>query len=266
MIRLGAGQYFGQVVGVYASGPFRITATRYRPGECLPRHSHEQPYLLVFLRGSIRENSLGRDCECSRGWLVYNEAAEPHHDQVLDQGAEALNIELDLDWLARYHDSRKSREPIVYRHAGPSIAAVGALQLAFLTYDDLQPLGMEEAITSLLDSLYPFRDHRCRHTRWLDNVASALRADGIHKPALATVAAEAGVHPAHLCREFRRKFGCTMTQYLQRLRADNALSQLLAGKSPLADVAARTGFADQAHLTRTIRRYFGTTPGKLRRG
>ena len=32
----------------------------------------------------------------------------------------------------------------------------------------------------------------------------------------------------------------------------------------LAEVATRLGFADQAHLTRWFRRYYGVTPGAYR--
>jgi AraC-like DNA-binding protein len=42
-----------------------------------------------------------------------------------------------------------------------------------------------------------------------------------------------GVHRAHLCREFRRHCGCTMTQYAGRLRADLALDGQTAGESQL---------------------------------
>ncbi|WP_222866061.1 helix-turn-helix domain-containing protein [Micromonospora sp. AP08] len=38
-----------------------------------------------------------------------------------------------------------------------------------------------------------------------------------------------------------------------------------AGAESLAGLAAELGFADQAHLTRTVRAQLGDTPGRLRR-
>jgi len=33
---------------------------------------------------------------------------------------------------------------------------------------------------------------------------------------------------------------------------------------PLAEIAARAGFADQSHFTREFKRHFGITPGHYR--
>lgn len=40
---------------------------------------------------------------------------------------------------------------------------------------------------------------------------------------------------------------------------------LLATTAPLADIADRCGFSDQAHMTRELVRWFGLSPGHLRR-
>src|SRR5262245_12235745 len=140
MIRLGAGKFFGQTLGTRQLGPFHITASRYRPGDCLPRHCHERAYLYVMLAGGMTERTLRRENVCTRGWLVYNEAGEAHDDQVLEQGAEGLNIEMSAAWLAQLNHLGLRREPVSYQHAGPALPAVGALQLAINWDDTLQTL------------------------------------------------------------------------------------------------------------------------------
>jgi AraC-like DNA-binding protein len=131
--------------------------------------------------------------------------------------------------------------------------------------DALQLLGVEEAVVRLIDSLSrPVQRQRCRPA-WLAKAEELIRNRFRLGLTLQEVADAANIHRAHLCREFHRFFGCTMTQYAGRLRADAALQELIRSDSPLACVAAQTGFADQAHLTRTIRQHFGTTPGNLRR-
>ncbi|MDG4826101.1 AraC family transcriptional regulator [Asanoa sp. WMMD1127] len=86
-----------------------------------------------------------------------------------------------------------------------------------------------------------------------------------HVPAGLTLAAAAeslGAHPTHLVRAFTAAFGLPPHAYLVGRRVDRARRLLLAGQ-PAASVAAAAGFYDQAHLTRTFRRYLGTTPAKF---
>jgi AraC-like DNA-binding protein len=56
----------------------------------------------------------------------------------------------------------------------------------------------------------------------------------------------------------------TLSRYRIRLRASAALERLAAGQRSLATLAADLGFADQAHLTRTLRAETGLPPGRLR--
>jgi AraC family transcriptional regulator len=82
---------------------------------------------------------------------------------------------------------------------------------------------------------------------------------------LQQVATEAGVHPAHLARVFRRHHRCTIGSYLRRLRLDAACRQLVSGERPLADIALAAGFADQSHFSRLFRAATGVTPTHYRR-
>jgi AraC-like DNA-binding protein len=82
---------------------------------------------------------------------------------------------------------------------------------------------------------------------------------------LADLSRHTGLSAYYLSRAFRRTAGCTITAYRIRLRLRAALDQLATGETDLATVAAETGFSDQAHLTRMLRREAGATPGAVRR-
>jgi AraC-like DNA-binding protein len=64
-------------------------------------------------------------------------------------------------------------------------------------------------------------------------------------------------------RAFRQAYGLSPSDYQRQLRVQAARRLLSAGTAP-ATVAAEAGFADQAHLTRWFRRYYGVTPGAYR--
>jgi AraC-like DNA-binding protein len=64
-------------------------------------------------------------------------------------------------------------------------------------------------------------------------------------------------------RAFRAAYGMAPSDYQRQLRL-RAARRLIAQGRPLSDIAAQTGFADQAHLTRWFHRYYGITPGGYR--
>ena len=82
---------------------------------------------------------------------------------------------------------------------------------------------------------------------------------------LAEAAEVLQVHPVHLVRSFSAAFGVAPHAYLTGRRVDLARKALLNGQPP-AEVAALAGFYDQAHLTRTFKRYLGVTPARFARG
>jgi AraC-like DNA-binding protein len=82
---------------------------------------------------------------------------------------------------------------------------------------------------------------------------------------LLRLATQLDVSPYRLSRAFTRELGVSVTRYRNRLRVTRALDQLEAGETHLGTLAAELGFADQAHLTRTMRDHLGHTPTALRR-
>jgi AraC-like DNA-binding protein len=81
---------------------------------------------------------------------------------------------------------------------------------------------------------------------------------------LVDLARENGASAYRLSRAFRRVTGLSLTSYRSQLRLRAAMARIAAGDRNLAGIAADVGFADQAHLTRTLRAYAGVTPGAIR--
>jgi AraC-like DNA-binding protein len=80
---------------------------------------------------------------------------------------------------------------------------------------------------------------------------------------LADLARVASLSPYHLSRVFRRAYGLAPHAYQIQARISRARALLRAGLSP-AQVAMRTGFADQSHFHRRFKRVVGVTPGAYR--
>jgi AraC-like DNA-binding protein len=71
-----------------------------------------------------------------------------------------------------------------------------------------------------------------------------------------------GVSTRTLQRRVARATGLTRRTIEQIARAENAVAALGRGLSP-PDVALLLGYADQAHLIRSLKRFIGQTPGQV---
>jgi AraC-like DNA-binding protein len=101
----------------------------------------------------------------------------------------------------------------------------------------------------------PDRPVAARIRELLQDGAGDLTADDL--------AAAAGCSRYTAYRAFTQAYGLAPSDYQRQLRVRAARRLLIAGVSP-ARAAAEAGFADQAHLTRWFRRYYGVTPGAYR--
>lgn len=83
---------------------------------------------------------------------------------------------------------------------------------------------------------------------------------------LDALAEESGYSRRHFLRMFERATGYTPHRYLLQLRLQRAKELLQKKSVPLIDVAAYSGFSSQSHMSRIFRRFYGLTPGEVRRG
>jgi transcriptional regulator GlxA family with amidase domain len=66
---------------------------------------------------------------------------------------------------------------------------------------------------------------------------------------LTDIAGQVRVHPVHLARAFRKRYTYRIGDFIRKLRVEAACSELLQSDAPIAEIAARTGFTDQSHLS-----------------
>lgn len=99
--------------------------------------------------------------------------------------------------------------------------------------------------------------------RLVDDAREQLLADPT--PGLVELSRRVASSPHHLSRTFTAATGLSVSRYRNRLRVGRALDRIGQGESDLALLAAELGFADHAHLTRTMRDLAGYTPQGWRR-
>lgn len=132
--------------------------------------------------------------------------------------------------------------------------------------DDVSDLEQESSFLSLLalllDRQLRLKVSRPGRVRRPVGVAREfLRAHYAENVSLATLGRAASVSGFHLLRTFRDQIGISPHEYQMQLRV-GAARKLLRADHAIADVAARTGFYDQSHLSRHFKRIVHMTPGE----
>lgn len=79
-------------------------------------------------------------------------------------------------------------------------------------------------------------------------------------------AAEAlAVSPSHLSRRFRQETGFTFTEYLNKLRLEEAARLLLDRSLSVTEVCYQVGFQSLSHFQRLFRDFYGKSPSAYRK-
>jgi AraC-like DNA-binding protein len=200
------------------------------------------------------------------GSVVILEPGEPHTGGPAGPLGFVYRVMYPATELVSESTARPPRftEPVVI---DPELATGLCLVHAGLT-TQVEPLEAESRLSWFLGELV--RRHggtpatEMRTAGEMVRQVTARLADQLTcPPALAELAAEAGMSRYQLVRSFRAEMGMPPYAWLAQHRVARARALLEQGRRP-AEAATLTGFADQAHLTRWFRRVVGVTPGAYR--
>jgi len=257
----------GTLIRKLESDRVRVTESVYDGEGAIPDHEHVLPSVCVVLEGGYRERYRSTDLACTTGTAVFHAPGDPHSNRFGRGGGRCLDITVSADLVAEAFGGGSVSEC----RSGSRLVLprTGAFRIWRELHgaDALGPRILEETAVALLGELLDLPGLRLGSETppWLARTREHVHEEYVDPPTLETLAAGAGVHRGHLARAFRKRYGCTVGEYVRIRRVSVAVGALRSSNRPLGRIAYAVGFADQSHFTRTFRQLVGVTPGTFRR-
>lgn len=99
----------------------------------------------------------------------------------------------------------------------------------------------------------------------LGKALSLIHSKPAHPWTVESLASEVAMSRAGFAARFKELIGESPMQYITRGRMHLALTYLKENKHPLIDLAERLGYQSEAAFSRAFKRFFGVSPGHIRR-
>jgi AraC family transcriptional regulator len=263
-MRAVSGTFSGTEVARRDVAGLHVVESLHPPDQRIPWHSHEWPYFTFVLRGAYTEQCPGRTFDISEGDVVLHGAGESHADRMHATDSRLLNLEFTLPWIDRVDACGGRLDARMTTNGGYLLQLGARLHRELWREDRLAALCIEAIALELVAEMSRTSMPCPEGPRWLERALEYLQEHFHEVLTLGQVAEAAEVHPVHLARDFRRRQGITVGDYIRGLRVEWACRELIATERPIVDIAVHAGFCDHSHMTRVFRRQTGLTPTELR--
>jgi AraC family transcriptional regulator len=239
---------------LYASDEIVARLTSYPAGFAQHMHDHDGSLYSQILAGSLSESVQGRECQVRSGQFAIRTDGIRHSVRYGAAGALILGIGLSPSVLRSRYTARSWREAADGRRARQLLDSIFT-GCADLICDRLYDL--------LLTDSEPCAPGERRPPKWLQRARERLIEEP-HNTTVARLAHDAGVHRVHFSRAFEWHYGRAPSVFRRECMVSRSMTLVLTSGTHLAMAATEAGFADQSHLTRSMKQIVGITPGTLR--
>lgn len=257
---------------LYASSPtetgkmLRVNYNHYASWLRQTRHAHDETTVSLVVTGSLRESVGSADVVASPFSIVVKPRGTEHSNkfgemvrmvQIGIPAAEATQYELwDRglgEWRWQHHGATAVR------------AFLGLFRTMRASSPDVRADHVEAAAIDVLAAVNASIESTPigAPPAWLAAMREEID-DTLDARSVGALANAANVHPVYLARQFRRWYGCSITEYRRSRRAQRAAAIMAGCGRTLARVSHDAEFADQAHMCRVFRTETGMTPGAFR--
>ncbi len=232
-------------VTLEASSRHRLVLSHYAPNEECQPHRHDRAQISLLLAGGYVEESEAGRARADGPSLSRKPGGFEHQNRFGDAGALILSLNVEATRATDWYFVAPRPDGVT----GGTLQRMADDGTAIAALADSVPAGLSPPAAP--------------PGPWMTEAHDRLLAES--RLTVGALARALGLHPVRFARLFRETFAQSPTAARQNRRAAQAVDRLIRTGTPLAEIAAAEGFADQAHFSRVVSQATGWSPGRLRR-
>lgn len=244
---------------------YAVQGIRYFP------HLHKHVELVYIMKGEMRLVSNGTAYHLTAGDIFLAFPNTIHEYDAADDclcGLWIFDSNLIEDFSATFR-KKTTTIPVLYRdqvHAD--------VHMAVEQFSSREELRMESALSKaflsvilahVLPALSLVELNLRENLDWMHQVLQYLNQHFTEQLSLQRVADEIGISKYHLSRTFRERIGCSIPNYINTLRVDQAIQQLKSTEKSITEIAYECGFESMTTFFRAFRQLGKESPKQYRK-
>lgn len=216
-----------------------------------PTHNHGEACFMLNGSSVYRETLGSKTYYHPAHALIWRQPNIVHNDGFADPNSQSFSIFLNDDLIQQI--AEVGSIPSEFTESNTDLVYLaGRLRKEFQNWGVGSELITEGLILEMLGHAQKLNvpQHR-QPPYWLTKTIDKLETEFMFRHTNQNLAAEAGVHPVHFARTFRRYHGKTVGSYLKERRIQRAMV-LLENKLSLSEIAYQCGFSDQSQFNKAF--------------
>ena len=265
MLTLTKGQFFGQTNNTTNLEGVTLTDTEYTH-EKVDWHYHENAYFTLILEGRVIEGNRKEVYQCPPGTLLFHNWQESHYNIKPKEYTRGFHIEIETEWFKAHElDLRVSQGSIKLARPDIKIGAYNILKESKIA-DETSKMAIDSLLVNVFSQMNNTEEKQYQTLpSWVATLRAILHEATSEDWTLVSLAQTAGIHPAHLSRQFSKYFGSNLGDYIRYIKVEKAVALLTRKNVSLTDIAYDCGFADQSHFTRCFKSVYRLNPSRFRK-
>lgn len=264
MYELEKEKYLGNTKNIFNTYEgLAVVETEYKNKVYEGWHSHNNAHITLFLNGGTTEKRKNFSETVGPGSLLFYHSNELHLNQNTLFPSRNINIEIEENFLKELEINEAVIEKSVQ-----NVALTKFLILKIFKETQTADSFSNDTIRILFSQLSQANNYSERYEKspfWVKSLHELLNDCWNQNPNLQDLAQVLNLNPITISKHFPKYFGCTLGEYMRRIKINNSLPLIQSRENNLTEIALECGFSDQSHFIRTFKTQTGFLPKQFQK-